>query len=116
MSKDEVIEQFAVSIDLLLDLTDKYPHESLDVHILDSIVVIGKTCGKQSCVLHEKKLTTILSVTILPNSDPLNMDHLRSKDPEPAHPNRDPVCVTSTKIRHDNMELHNLIRKCQDLT
>ena len=28
-------------------------------------------------------------------SDPLNIDHLRSKHPEPAHPNRDPVCVSS---------------------
>ncbi len=32
---------------------------------------------------------------LLPNSDPLNIDHFRSKHPEPAHPNRDPVCVSS---------------------
>ncbi len=32
---------------------------------------------------------------LLPNSDPLNIGHLRSKNPEPAHPDRDPVRVTS---------------------
>ena len=36
-----------------------------------------------------------MSSDLLPNSDPLNMDHLRLKHPEPAHPNRDPVCVSS---------------------
>ena len=32
---------------------------------------------------------------LLPNSDPLKIDHLRSKLPEPPHPDRDPVSVIS---------------------
>jgi hypothetical protein len=41
------------------------------------------------------KANQAMTSDLLPNSDPLNMDHLRSKHPEPAHPNRDPVCVSS---------------------
>ena len=37
----------------------------------------------------------VMTSNLLPNSVPLNMDHLRSKHPEPAHPNRDPVSVSS---------------------
>ena len=37
----------------------------------------------------------ITSDLSLPNSDPPNIDHLHSKHPEPAHPDRDPVCVSS---------------------
>ncbi len=33
----EVIEQFAASMNLVLDLTDKYPRDSLAAHILDVI-------------------------------------------------------------------------------
>ena len=32
---------------------------------------------------------------LLPNSDPLNIEHLCSKHSEPAHPDRDPVHVSS---------------------
>ena len=41
------------------------------------------------------KANQAITSDLLANSDPLNMDHLRSKHPEPAHPNRDPVCVSS---------------------
>ena len=37
MPKGESIEQFAVSMHLVLDLADKYPRDSLPVHILDVI-------------------------------------------------------------------------------
>ncbi len=37
MTKGEVVEQFAASMHIVLDLTDKYPHDSLAVHILDVI-------------------------------------------------------------------------------
>jgi hypothetical protein len=37
MPKGEDIEQFTVSMYLLLDLVDKYPRDSLDAHILDVI-------------------------------------------------------------------------------
>ena len=35
MTKGEAIEQFAASMHLVLDLVDKYPHDSLAAHILD---------------------------------------------------------------------------------
>ncbi len=35
MTKGESIEQFAASMHLVLDLADKYPHDSLAAHILD---------------------------------------------------------------------------------
>jgi hypothetical protein len=38
MPKGEVIEQFAASMHLVLDLADKYPRGSLAAHILDSVV------------------------------------------------------------------------------
>ena len=37
MPKDESIEQFAASMHLVLDLDDKYPHDSLAAHILDVV-------------------------------------------------------------------------------
>ena len=38
MPKGETIEQFASSMHLVLDLVDKYPHDSLNTHILDVVV------------------------------------------------------------------------------
>ena len=35
--KGEAIEQFAASMHLVLDITDKYPHDSLSTHILDVV-------------------------------------------------------------------------------
>jgi hypothetical protein len=32
----------------------------------------------------------------MPNADPINIDLLRAKHPEPAHPDRDPVRLSST--------------------
>ena len=37
MSKDESIEQYATTMHLVLDLADKYPHDSLSTHILDVV-------------------------------------------------------------------------------
>jgi hypothetical protein len=43
-----------------------------------------------------------MSITsdLIPNSDPLNIDHLRSKNPAPAHPECDPVCGSSILWPH----------------
>ncbi len=38
MTKGEGVDQFTVSMHLVLDLTDKYPHVSLTTHILDYVV------------------------------------------------------------------------------
>ena len=38
MTKGDVIEQFATSMCLVLDLSDKYPRDSLAAHILDVVV------------------------------------------------------------------------------
>jgi hypothetical protein len=38
MPKVKDIEQFAASMHLVLDLTDKYPRDSLAAHILDVVV------------------------------------------------------------------------------
>ena len=38
MTKGDVIEQFATSMCLVLDLADKYPRDSLAAHILDVVV------------------------------------------------------------------------------
>jgi hypothetical protein len=31
----------------------------------------------------------------MPNADPISIDHLGTKHPEPAHPDRDPVRISS---------------------
>ncbi len=38
------------------------------------------------------RLTTPISIL---NADPINIELLRVKHPEPAHPDRDPVCISS---------------------
>ena len=37
------------------------------------------------------KANQAITSNLLPNSDPLNIENLRSKHTEPAHPDRDPV-------------------------
>ena len=41
------------------------------------------------------KSNQAITSDLLPNSDPLKIDHLRLKHPEPAHPDPDPVRVSS---------------------
>ena len=50
MSRDEVIEQFAASMYLFLDLTDKYPHDSLTAHILDVVTTLLMTYSRRERV------------------------------------------------------------------
>ena len=44
------------------------------------------------------KANQTITSDLLRNSDPLNMDHLHSKHPEPVHPNRDPVCKLNMTV------------------
>ena len=55
-------------------------------------VVYAEHCAWRRAV---SKANQAITSDLLPNSDPLNIDHLRSKHPEPAHPDRDPVRVSS---------------------
>ena len=89
--KGAAIEQFAASMHLNLDLADKCPRESLAAHILDVVAQFlpallmpcrvrqivsnakrfrleWKGLWETACVLHEKKLTTMLSLAILATS------------------------------------------------
>ncbi len=36
-----------------------------------------------------------MTFDLIPHSDPVNIDHLHGTHPEPAHPERDPVRVSS---------------------
>ena len=43
----------------------------------------------------------------MPNADPINIDLLRAKHPEPAHPGRDPVRLSSILLpRPQSLEEH----------
>jgi hypothetical protein len=160
MTKGEAVEQFVANMHLILDLADKYPHDSLTAHILDCVVqflpVLLCPCTRRGRVreiissaerfqrgdwkgLWETALclarteidtnnkrkrnrgkrdtssirTRVVYVehcvwkgalsmsnqaikpTSMPNADPTNIDLLRAKHPEPAHPARDPVRVSS---------------------
>ena len=119
---------------LVLDLTDKYPHDSLDAHILDCVVhfLPSLVCsctrrGRVKIISNVKrfvlypdsssvhgtlceegnspKVNQTVTSNYLPNADPINIDLLRGKYPEPAHPDRDPVCLTSIfRSRSQNLE------------
>ena len=54
-------------------------------------VVYAEHCARRGAL---SKANQAITSDLLPNSDPLNIDHLRSKHPEPAHPDRDPVRVS----------------------
>ncbi len=61
----------------------------------------SRTCLSTACMRNIanwgalSKANQAITSDLRPNSDPLNIDHLRSKHPEPAHPDRDPVRVSS---------------------
>ena len=115
MPKCEAIKQFAASMHLVLDFADKYPRDSLPAHILDVVEQFSPAlltpCSRRGRVRQTvsnakrfqrgewkgalSKANQAITSDLLPNSDPLNIDHLRLKHPEPAHPDRDPVCVRS---------------------
>ena len=54
--------------------------------------VYAEHCARRGAL---SKANQAIASDLLPNSDPLNIDHLRSKHPEAAHPDRDPVRVSS---------------------
>ena len=160
MPKGEAVEQFAASMHLVLDLAEKYPHNSLAAHILDCVaqflpallcpctrrgrvrqiissakrfqrgdwkglwetalrlarkeidtnnkrkhnrakrdtssirarVVYAEHCARKGAL---SKANQAITSTYMPNADPTNIDLLRAKHPETAHPARDPVRLSS---------------------
>jgi hypothetical protein len=160
MPKGETVEQFAAWMHLVLDLTDKYPCDSLAAHILDCVaqflpallcpctrrgrvrqiisndkrfqrgdwkglwetamrfarretdtnakrklkrakrdtssiqarVVYAEHCARRGALSQANQAATSNS---MPSADPCNIDLFRAKHPEPAHPDRDPVSLSS---------------------
>ncbi len=158
--KGEAIEQFTACMYLVLDLPDKYPHDSLTAHILDCVSqclpaflytsthrgrvrkiissakrfhrgdrkglwetalrlarkeIDTNNKGKQNRATRDtssirprveyaehcarkgalSKVNQTITSTSMPNADPTNIDLIRVKHPETAHPDRDPVRLSS---------------------
>jgi len=55
-------------------------------------VTYAEHCARRVAL---SKANQAITSDLIPNSDPLNIDHLRPNHPEPAHPERDPVRVSS---------------------
>jgi hypothetical protein len=55
-------------------------------------VVYAEHCARRGALSKANKAVTSNS---MPNADPVNIDLLRAKHPEPAHPDRDPVRLSS---------------------
>ena len=49
-------------------------------------------CARRGALSKANQATTSNS---MPNADPINIELLCTKHPEPAHPDRDPVCMSS---------------------
>jgi hypothetical protein len=65
MSKGEPVEQFASSMHLVLDLVDKYPHDSLVTHILDCVGKLCNTSSVSNLCFARRKSDTNVSVSII---------------------------------------------------
>jgi hypothetical protein len=155
MPTGDTVEQLVVCMHLVLNLAEKYPHNSLAAHILDCVaqflppllcpcsrrgrvrhilsnlinhfqcgdwkglweaalrearretdntvtrksnrtkrdtssiqarVVYAEHCARKGAI---SKVNQAITSTSVPNADPTNIDLLRAKHPEPAHPCRD---------------------------
>jgi hypothetical protein len=153
MPKGDAVEQLAVSMHLVLDLADKYPHNSLSAQFLPALLCPcthlgrvrhivsnakrfqrGDWKGLWEAALREarretdnnvkrkrnraKRDTSSIQVrvvyaehcarkgdlskpnqavtsTSMPNADPTNIDLLRAKHPEPVHPSKDLMRLSS---------------------
>ena len=63
--------------------------------MLSVTILASSVCGTLRTADALSKANQAITSDLLPNSDPLSIEHLRSKHPDPAHPDRDPVLVSS---------------------
>jgi hypothetical protein len=55
-------------------------------------VVYAEHCARRDAL---SKANQTVTSYLIPNAEPINIYHLRRKHPEPAHPDRDPVRISS---------------------
>jgi hypothetical protein len=70
----------------------KHNRAKRDTSSIRARVVYAKHCVRKGAL---SKSNQDITSTSMPNADPTNIDLLRAKHPEPAHPVRDPVRVSS---------------------
>jgi len=63
-------------------------------------VVYAEHCARRGALCKANQAVTSNS---MPNADPIDIELLRAKHPEPAHPDRDPVRITSIMATVSNL-------------
>ena len=63
-----------------------------DTSSIRARVVYAEHCARKGAL---SKANQVITSTSMPNADPTNIDLLRAKHPETAHPDRDPVRLSS---------------------
>jgi hypothetical protein len=70
----------------------KHNRATRDTSSIQARVVYAEHCARRGALSKANQAVTSNSV---PNADPINIELLRAKHPEPAHPDRDPVRLSS---------------------
>jgi hypothetical protein len=70
----------------------KHNHGKRDTSSIRDRVVYTEHCARKGSL---SKTNQVITSKSMPNADPINIDLLRAKHPETAHPDRDPVRLTS---------------------
>jgi hypothetical protein len=70
----------------------KHNRAKRDTSSIQARVVCAEHCARRGALSQTNQAVTSNS---MPNADPINIDLLRAKHPEPAHPDRDPVRLSS---------------------
>jgi hypothetical protein len=77
-----------------IDTNNKHKHNRAkrDTSTIRVRVVYAEHCARKGAL---SKANQAITSTSMPNADPTNIDLLRAKHPETAHPDRDPVRLSS---------------------
>jgi hypothetical protein len=70
----------------------KHNRAKRDTSSIQARVVYAEHCARRGALSKANQAVTSNS---MPNADPIKIDLLRAKHPEPAHPDRDPVRLSS---------------------
>ncbi len=70
----------------------KHNRAKRDTSSIQARVVYAEHCARRGALSKANQSVTSNS---MPNADHINIDLLRGKHPEPAHPDSDPVCLSS---------------------
>jgi hypothetical protein len=76
----------------LTPMLSKHSRAKRDTSSIQARVVYAEHCARRGALSKANQAVTSNS---MPNADPCNIDLLRAKHPEPAHPDRDPVRLSS---------------------